>query len=160
MKSLDNDIMFMLNIVLVCICIILLFYYLYKKYAKKQSKTTSTQKPAIMSATTINNPEGFVPSQVVVSDDNGVMGSLKFTDMRVPPGTIVMWAGGTVPPGWTEIYRIPKGTDTVDIRGRFPIVRSNDTTSVYYDVGNTGGTENYMPPYFVVRFIRKNDYTL
>lgn len=158
MKS--HDIIFMLNIVLACICIILLFYYLYKKYVKPTKQKTSIQKPVVMSATTINNPEGFVPSQVVVSDDNGVMGALKFTDMRVPPGTIVMYAGATIPDGWSEIYRIPKAntTDTVDIRGRFPIVRSNDTASIYYDVGNTGGTENYMPPYFVVRFIRKNDY--
>jgi len=40
-----------------------------------------------------------------------------------------------------------------------PVVRSNDSTDInYYPLGALGGTENYMPPYFVIKFIRKKNY--
>ena len=143
----------------ILLTIFLLLYYIYL-WISNQSINKHKSKPQVAMASTINNPENYIPSKVVVSDTNGVMGTMDYTDMSVPPGTIVMWAGTTIPYGWEEIFSIPNSNGTTSIiRGRMPVVRSNDSTDInYYPLGALGGTENYMPPYFVIKFIRKKNY--
>jgi microcystin-dependent protein len=66
----------------------------------------------------------------------------------VPPGTIVMWHGNSIPVGWTEC----NGTQgTPDLRGRF-IVASGQAASTTvpgdlnpsYSVNGTGGENNHI----------------
>lgn len=121
-----------MNAKLISIILILLFIsYVISLFFLPYSKTGLSLPPILRSAS-----EDYIPTHAIVSDSSALLASLEINNIYIPPKTIIMFSGETVPSGWVECNG---ENGTPDLRGRIPLAFNNSIGSLANKMGNKGG---------------------
>lgn len=88
------------------------------------------------SSTILSTSEQYIPTTAFVSNSSGLLASMDLNNIYIPPKTIIMFSGQSIPSGWVECNGY---NGTPDLRGRIPLAFNNSQNSLANKIGNTGG---------------------